>query len=346
MPYSPGDSLRQRAARRLINWAARFAAWRTRTRRNIYYLETSGLNALADQVDDYRLFDYVKRSLKVEFYISAIGVWEVLLNSNKQRKENLLYWAQFNCSPFLLRSPTEIFVDYASNGAPRKDRYSFWLNRETNLEIGRVWKRIHRRIDRTIPVDLDQLKERTSGIRQFSKQLKAIVTSTADKGRTGYEDDFFVRSMDTLSKRFPDLSLDNDENRELTLLSIVFAFFFLCIGMELDNSPIRRFWKETKIEDPFDRLNHLLSACPHLFIRGPILESAKMAETQIGGPNAKSRGLIHDSLHSVYCYYADHLISGDNHFSYLRDSTDHFAFNKIITADEFGAVWLLICSQN
>ena len=109
MPYRPGDSWRQRAARTVLNCAARIAAWRHKTNRNIYYLETSGLNALADQVDDYHLFDFVKRSLKVEFYISAIGVWEVLLNSNRQRKEYLLYWAQFNTSPYLLKSPTAPF---------------------------------------------------------------------------------------------------------------------------------------------------------------------------------------------------------------------------------------------
>lgn len=339
MPYRPGDTWRQRAERRILNWAARIAAWRNKTNRNIYYLETSGLNALSDQVDDYHLFDQVKRSLKVEFYISAIGVWEVLLNSDNQRKEYLLYWAQFNCSPYLLRSPSEIYIDYITRGTPKKDRYSFWIQRATSLDIGRVWKRIHRRIDRTIPIDVDQLKERSHGVRRISKKLKAIVTSTTDESRTGYEDDFFMGAMIELKERFPKLSIEEKEDKDLALLSLVFAFFFICIGLELDNSPVREYWKRIGLEDPFDRLEYLIAECPHLFVRGPILESARMAHVQINGPNAKSRGLIHDSLHSVYCYYADHVISADEHFAYLKDSTDYFAFNRIIMAKDFGRVW-------
>lgn len=339
MPYRPGDSWRQKAARTVLNWAARIAAWRHKTNRNIYYLETSGLNALADQVDDYRLFDLVKRSLKIEFYISAIGVWEVLLNSDRQRKEHLLYWAQFNTSPYLLKSPTEIFVDYIVRGAPRKDRYEFWIDRSTSLSIGRVWMRIHRRIDRTIPVDVEQLRERSEAIRGFSRQLKGIVKTTIDKDRTGYEDDFFIQCMNALGDRFPQFALDKSENEELSLLTIVFVFFFVCLGMELDNTPVRKFWQQVEIEDPFDRLEHLIKQHPYIFVRGPILESAKMAQVQISGPKARTRGLIHDSLHSVFCYYADHVISGDNHFRNLRDSTDHSAFKRIIMADEFGKIW-------
>lgn len=346
MLFTPGNSLRQHTANIFLNWVARATAWRHKTNRNIYYLETSGLNALADQVTDYHLFDLVKRSLKIEFYISAIGVWEVLLNSNNHRKEHLLYWAQFNTSPYLLRSPTEIFIDYIGRGAPIKDRYEFWNARSTRLDIGRVWKRIHRRIDRTIPVDLDKLRERSAGIRELSKQLKNIVKTTVDEGRTGYEDDLFIQCMRTLSARVPRFDLDEAGNKELLLLTIVFVFFFVCLGMELDNTSVRRFWRKIRIEDPIDRLEHLIAQHPYIFVRGPILQSAKMAHVQIDGPNSRSRGLVHDSLHSVYCYYADHVISGDDHFRDLRDSTDHTAFQRIIMAEDFAKVWHKITERS
>ena len=345
MPYKPGNTLRQRSARTVLNLVARSAAWRHKTNRNIYYLETSGINALADQVDDYYLFDLVKRSLKIEFYVSTIGVWEVLLNSDSRRKDYLLYWAQFNTSPYLLRSPTEIFIDYIMSGAPQKDRYEFWIKRSTNLDIGRVWKRIHRRIDRTIPVDVEKLRERSGVIRELSKKLKGIVETTTDKGRTGYEDDFFLQCLHALGDKFPQFDFDKTDSNELLLLTIVFVFFFVCLGTELDNTPVVKFWHNVGIEDPFDRLEHLIALHPFVFIRGPILESAKMAHVQISGPNAKSRGLVHDSLHSVYCYYADHVISGDKHFKDLRDSTDHYAFQRIIMADDFGKTWNAIVNK-
>lgn len=317
---------------------ARFAAWRHKTSRNIYYLETSGLNALADQIDNHQLFDLVKRSLKIEFYLSAIGVWEVLLNSDNSRKERLLYWAQFNTSPYLLRSPTEIFVDYILRGSPQKDRYEFWTQRSTSLDIGRVWKKIHLRIDRTIPVDVAELRERSGAIWEFSKKLKSIVRTTIDEGRTGYEEDYFVKCMGAIGKNFSQSSFGKAENRELSLIIVVFVFFFACMGMELDNTPVRRFWKGIGLEDPFDRLQYLIDQQPYLFVRGPIVQSAKMAQIQITGENAKGRGLIHDSLHSVFCYYADQVISGDRHFEDLR-ATDYPALRRIITAKEFGKIW-------
>jgi hypothetical protein len=194
-------------------------------------------------------------------------------------------------------------------------------------------------------VDLEQLRERSTAIRDFSKQLKGIVKTTANEGRTGYEEDFFIQCMHALSDRFPQFDLDKTERKELSLLTIVFVFFFVCLGMELDNTAVRRFWHMVRIEDPFDRLEYLIAQHPYIFVRGPILESAKMAHVQIGGPNAKSRGLVHDSLHSVYCYYADHVISGDDHFRDLRDSTDHAAFQRIIMADDFAKVWKKIADE-
>lgn len=306
---------------------------------NITYLDTSGLNFLADYIGDDDIFRFWKSKLKIDFCISSIVLWEILLNSDDARKDYLIYWSQFNCSEYLLKSPSEIFIMYLEKDCPLKDKKEFWYNRETNLEIGSTWKNIHGNIEKTIPIDLGKLKERSQPIRELSKKLKSIIYDMCNKDSHGYENDPFHEAMHRALKKLK-LEIEITPSKEKLLkLSLAFMFFFVCIGMELDNTPIKNYWAKVEIDDPLDRFDWIIDNQPKIIVRGPILEMAKMAESQFLSANSSSRGLLHDCLHSVYCYYTDNILSDDDHFKNLKKNEEHFAFEGIIMVDDFKEMW-------
>lgn len=309
--------------------------------RNIFYVDTSGLNFLADHIKEFEAFAELKKHLGFELYLSPITLWEILLNSNVDRKEYLIYWAQFNCAGNLLKSPTEIIIEYIMLGCPLKDRKIFFDAPFTKMELGATWSNIHGKIDRTIPVDLDALKERTKPIRRLSKKLKYIVNGICDDVHDKYENDPFHLAMVQALQNLDRSNTLSEEDEKICKIVLIFIFFIVCIGFELQNNAVREYWDALKIQDPFERLDYLVEKHPVLMIRGPVLEMAKMANIQFKMDNSKSRGLIHDCFHSVYCYYSDNLITGDAHFEYLRDEVKHPVFERIIMTKQIEEIWVM-----
>ncbi len=70
-----------------------------------------------------------------------------------------------------------------------------------------------------------------------------------------------------------------------------------------------------------------------------------MAETQLQMDNSKSRGLIHDCMHTIYCYYADNVITSDIHFERLRDDVNHPVFERIIMTSQIQEIWELAMNK-
>jgi len=203
--------------------------------RSMFYLDTSALNFLADHVKDFDALASAKKHLGFELYLSPIGLWEILLNSNDERKDYIIYWAQFNCSKFLVKSPTEIIIEYIKSGCPLKDRKVFLNDPFTKLELGLTWKNIHKRIDRTIPVNIEALKERSHPIRQLSKKLKSIIGDICDREYSNYENDPFHLAMKKALKNLDRSILPNEESERGLKISLILIFFIVCIGFELQN---------------------------------------------------------------------------------------------------------------
>ncbi|HCE1484535.1 TPA: hypothetical protein NGR22_004778, partial [Vibrio parahaemolyticus] len=145
------------------------------------YLDTSGLNFLVDRIKDTGLVESAKAHLDMELYLSPVTLWEVLLNSNEKRRDELIYWAQFNCGSKLLKSPTEILIDYIEAGCPESDKALFRAQPFTSLDMGKTWENIHQRHDLTIPINFEEIKVATVAHRKLSKQLKRIIESMCGK---------------------------------------------------------------------------------------------------------------------------------------------------------------------
>lgn len=302
---------------------------------SLHYLETSGLNVLADNLSDFDFNKFAQDLMKFDWCISAVVLWEVFLNSSDSRRDYLIYWAQFNCANYLLKSPTELIVSYLRQETPDSDRKLFWYNRESDLELAKVWVRIHRKLDRTIPIDLDELKERSAPLRQISRIYSGVIESMTDKSSDGYDEEYFHKKMIDLANLLEAADYHDRRDEKLIKTSLILVFFFLCIGVELDNSPIREHWKPSKIDDPFERLEFLIENSPKIFVKGPIIEMAIMMEAQAESSGSTNRGSIFDSLHTVYCYYADNVISEDGHFHKSPDSRDSGIFSRVVPASEY-----------
>ena len=163
--------------------------------KHVIYLDTSGLNYLADNVKDFEFLSKMKQTLNFELYLSPISLWEILLNTDDGRKDYLIYWAQFNCANNLIKSPTEIVLEFIKLDCPLRDKKQFINNPHTDMELGVTWQNIHGKIDKTIPINLDELKKKTKPIRDFSKKLKKIINDICDKEYSNYENDPFHLAM-------------------------------------------------------------------------------------------------------------------------------------------------------
>ena len=294
------------------------------------YLDTSGLNYFLDNYPQ-ELIDNIK-SVGIKFYISSTTIWEILLNSNNDRRERLIYWGQVNCENKLLKSISEILIDYYQLNFPEKNRLLFWEDPFTKLDIGKTWTNIHNDVSRTIPVNLSELKDFTKVNHELSKSFKAIVSSMTKPDYENKEADYFYISAKKIANRhvFP----WNEKYESYSIIAAIITFFVFCIGIELDSSKIRDFWQDLKIEDPVERLDFLIETKPMIFKRGPIAEMTFMVQTQLLMQNSKSRGLLHDCFHLVYAYFSDSFITNDQHFGEFRKLIDHEAFSRIYIAEE------------
>jgi hypothetical protein len=200
------------------------------------------------------------------------------------------------------------------------------------LNIGIVWKNIHGQIDKTIPIDTKELKEYTQNIHFLSKKMKTVINSMTADDYEKQEIDVFYLSAKRITEKF-DLPWYGD-CKKITIISVILAYFILCIGIEMDKSLIRAYWKKLEIDNPFDRLEYLINKYPLFFKCGPLVEMSYMIKTQITLQNSKSRGMIHDSFHVLYAYYADLFVTGDDHFKKFMIDIDDKAFKNIVLVED------------
>jgi len=206
--------------------------------------------------------------------------------------------------------------------------------------MGTTWKNIHGCIDKTIPADLDLIKEHSKSARELSKQYARYM----DDMVTGKNcDDPFHKMMLVLEDTYA-ISSKYEQRRIKTAL--VITFFLLCIGIELEKSHINKFWIPLGIDSvdnpselrPFERLEYLVETLPLLFFRGPILEMSNMMALQREYGGKTNRGAMFDSMHAVYCYFSDNFITSDTHFTLLKEHTDTQSYNGIISAEDYVSV--------
>ena len=304
----------------------------------ICYLDTSALNFFVDNIYfKNKLFSDIKEFVGIDICISEVTIWEVMLNSNKERKESLVAWAQFNCSNYLLKSPAELFVMYLENDCPRNDKKQFWFDRKTSLDIGATWEDIHGCIDKTFQMDdfsYLNLKAETSYIWELPQLIKSIDGLINENISCGH----FPEIRKAFKKLTSKLNF-KPKSENLTKISFLFVLIFVCNTTgSICKQPINDYWEKKKISDLFDRLDWLIENAVSIFTRGPIVEMALIAQSQF--PGSFNRGVLFDSLHSVYCYYADHFISNDKDFKVYKKILKPPVSEGIILCEDLKSIYL------
>lgn len=294
-----------------------------------FYLETSAVNYF---VDNYRWQDAlatkglqnVKGNL---WYLSPVTLWEILLTSNIEKREQIIFFCQHLFHEKLLNSPSEFIINYINSGCPLVEKpYDF----HSKLSIAETWADICADKRKTFVYDYNELKAKMKAFQKLSKQFDKIINRIVLDINVSDEElsiQIFINNF--YEKIKGQLKYHDPDYHKVIKISILLAFYILCLGAEMDSTPIKTYWQKIGIKEPIDRLNYAMNMYNDLILRGPFYQMAIMVyhQTSIKKSN---RGLFMDSLHSIYITYADIFLTNDDHFKTLREKDIHPNFSRLL----------------
>jgi len=297
-------------------------------RKNIYW-ETSAINYFCERFDwnDAIATKGLQLSNGNKYYLSPVTLWEILLTKDNQKREEILFKCQNLFYNRLLNSPSEFIINYINAGCPLVEKkYNF----HSKLPLAQHWNNLCENKKLTFKYDVDQLIAQSTHLRDLSKRLWKIIYNIyfeIEPKEIEFKYQNVIRTCVTLLK---DRNRQNDPaSIKIYKISILLIIYFLCIGTDIDNTPIRNFWDKLKIESITDRIAFVLDNYEILVYRGPFAEMASMAAVQIEHNLKSNRGLIFDCLHTIYLCYIDIFITNDLHFTKLKKKHQHLIFQKI-----------------
>lgn len=244
-----------------------------------------------------------------------------------KKRERIIFYCQHLFHDQLLNSPSEFIINYIDKGCPLiEPRHDF----HSKLSINNAWKDICSNKRKTFIFDYKVLKRQMRLFQKFSKQIdtilhRVVLDITVSDEELGWQRfvNFYYRQLMKNQKNY------DTQSEKIIKISILFVFYVLCLGVDVDNSPIYSFWQKEGIKEPFHRLSYLMKKYEKLFFQGPFYEMAVMAYHQITLGEKSNRGLFMDCLHSIYITYADIFITNDKHFKTLKDKIDNPNFLKV-----------------
>ncbi len=293
------------------------------------YLETSAVNYFADNYNwqdalATKGLQNVKGNL---WYLSPVTLWEILLTSNIEKRENIIFFCQHLFHEKLLNSPSEFIINYINSGCPLiEKKYDF----QSKLSIATTWTDICTDKRKTFVYDYEDLKAKMQTFQKLSKQFDKIInrivldiTISDDELSIQIFVNSFYKKIET------QLIYADPDYHKVVKISILLAFYILCLEVEIDNTPIKAYWQKVGIQDSIERLNYVMNMYEDLILRGPFYQMAIMVyhQTSIKKIN---RGLFMDSLHSIYINYADVFLTNDDHFKTLKERDIHPNFLNIL----------------
>ncbi len=294
------------------------------------YFETSAVNFLVDKL---RVQDAIAtKSLQLakgnRWYLSPVVFWEVFLTGDDTRMEQIIFFCQHLFFNELLKSPSEIIIDYIERGLPRTQ---FYKEFHSNTSIAHVWKNAAGNPSVKFVFDKELLSDWTGYLKRASKKVAAIVNNIVFSIELDKEEEAMNVLINAVYENV-DKAVKEKGVAVIQKLAILFIVYFLCLGIDLDARPVEDFWIRKGVQDKSDRLGFLLSHYPELLLRGPFFEFATMAVHQLNLKNSTGRGLFHDSLHCIYLPFVDVFSStNDQHFTTYRDLRIQPYHKKIVS---------------
>lgn len=286
---------------------------------DIWYLETSALNEFMTgrTVQDALATKQFQLDKGRDWRLSPVTIWEILMTSNEQRREDIIYFCQHLFSRELLPSPSELIVPWIEEGMKKTEGPR---NLTSNTAVAETWRDLVDDRRKTFFLDYREFKAKmkrcqsnTKSIYQVIKNGDIIIDSNSNFSGLDY-------SLCNLVNELPFVKEGEilpDEEYLAYKVSLFYILFFFCAGADFENYAVDEFWKKRGIKSVQDRIFYVLSELPKLVHRGPFILMSYMTIAQ--SSKKHSRGVWYDSLHSIYITYVEKMFTNDGHFKGLRD---------------------------
>lgn len=296
----------------------------------LWYFETSAVNFLVEgrSILDALATKQLQLNQGRDWRISPVTLFEILMTSNEDRREQLLHFSQHLFSRELLPSPSELIVDYIRQGMPQLEQFHTLQSRS---RIADVWRTVTD--DKTLSINIDR--------RDLEARIKLVQRQTKDIHDLIKYGDLVVpanssfatldSSLSAMVSRLPFVKSGEPTTPEQRLqykISLYYILITLCGEAELDNDTVKRFWRSLGVESTRDRAYYVLHHLPTLVHRGPFVMMALMTISQANGKYP--RGVWLDSLHSIYITYVQKIFTTDGHFQALRDAIPYSILQRRI----------------
>lgn len=275
------------------------------------YIETSAFNFLIEEVGlpKFELTRAYQRRKGVIFVTSPMLLWEIMLNTDRERADMMLMGAQALFDPILLGTPTELTTRYLRSAYPQNVvNYDI----KSRVSWAGLWERMTRDFGRTMVYDFPTLVRKSKPIREISKNLTSVLEDTphrteiVDLART-----FVSEVFNALRDSLQDWGLDDVTAKFV----ILYTFLLLLAYADFDGTAAKDFWIEKGFVGALERaeVTRVFLDYPEVFVRGPLLEMAVMAALQYRSGKT-NRGALYDGMHMVYAPYVSAILSNDNAF--------------------------------
>ncbi|MCC1497960.1 hypothetical protein [Alcanivorax sp. 1008] len=285
----------------------------------IWYFETSAVNLFVQglSVESALATKHLQLNKGRDWRLSPVTLWEVLMTSDKTRREEILYFCQHLFSGELLPSPAELIISYIKQGMPKVERIR---NLKSSSIIAEVWKGLVSDRSKTFDLDHAELRRKAKLTQSFTKSIHELIKHGdlvigSDKEFSGLDG-----SLSNLVRELPFIKSGEPTTNDQFLsykVALYYILIILCAEADIDNEPIKNYWKEIGIDSTIERIMYVIKEVPTLVHRGPFCIMAYMTISQASGKYP--RGVWLDSLHSLYIPYVDHIFTTDGHFQGLRD---------------------------
>ena len=298
-------------------------------RAKIWYFDTSAINYLMDELTlaaakPTKLYQLNKG---IEWRLSPIVIWEILMTSDEVRREKLIVFCQHLFCREILPSPSELIIPYIQAGMPKIETPRELISKSP---IASTWRDLVDDTDKTFIFEYDALKTKIKLVQKCVRDIHKIIRN----------EDVIIGPHDsptetTLSFLINNLSFvkskklcSRDEILAYTV-SLYYIMIVLCAEVEIDNGAIKNFWQSIGIDSVLDRIMYVVDKIPQLIHTGPFFAMALMSISQ-STTRKYPRGMYFDSMHSVYVTYVDMVLTADNHFLALRNLIPQYSLKKKI----------------
>lgn len=305
------------------------------------YFETSALNYAFNEfsIENAYATQIQNQRTGIEFLISPVTLWELLLTNNNEKKEKKFFFAQHYLSDYLLPSPSDIIAKYFIGEVNRFSNKEFDFHFEVDNNLNNVWNDIVNNKKKTILVEdesYDGVMKKANFVRDLSKNIKVIIESECEKTTELTEEssnleviEYFINLAIRNNEIIREKISESDFERKSTRLALFFICIFVIFESDLYSSSVQKMWLDMGITEVEERIRFVISSA-HLFIdNSPFKYMAGMCLLQSSYLNERSRGLIFDCMHILYLNYTDFFFTEDHHILEFKKMINPVISDKI-----------------